>query len=126
MNVQRIVNLPTGGGANSGRDTWFAIETEDGGRQELQIYSHQLDTLILSLRRFGASAEDLLEKNNPGSAQVLKKYWPKATNFKADRADGGDLGLSFLDDSGTSLRVVVPAERIKPLLFELLRAMSSK
>lgn len=126
MNVQRITNLPNGGGANSGRDVWFAIETEDGARQELQIYLHQLDTFILGLRRFGASAEDLLEQNYPGSSVALEKYSPKSVKFKAHKGEDGAISLALLDELDTPIRVNLPASSIKPLLMELLKAIAAK
>lgn len=126
MSVQRITNLPNGGGGNSGRDVWFAIETEDGVRQELQIYLHQLDTFILGLRRFGASAEDLLEQNYPGSSGALEKYSPTAVSFKARKGEDGAISLSLLDEMGTPMRVNLPPSSIKPLLIELLKAIGAK
>jgi hypothetical protein len=126
LNVQRITNLPNGGGANSGRDVWFAIETEDGVRQELQIYLHQLDTFILGLRRFGASAEDLLEQNYPGSSVALEKYSPTPVKFKARKGEDGAISLALLDELDTPIRVNLPASSIKPLLMELLKAIAAK
>jgi len=126
LSGQRIINLPNGGGANSGRDVWFAIETEDGTRQELQIYLHQLDTFVLGLRRFGASAEELLEQNYPGSSSALEKYSPPAVKFQAKKADDGAISLCMMDELGTPIRVTVPSGSIKPLLIELLKAISAK
>lgn len=126
MNVQRIINLPVGGGLNSGRDIWFAIETEDGARQELQLYLHQLETFILSLRRFGSSAEDLLEQNYPGARVALEKYSPTAVNFSARKIEDGGISLSLFDDLGTPVRVNVAATSIKPLLVALVAALSEK
>jgi hypothetical protein len=48
----RIQDLPEGGGADSGRQVWFKLVTEDGKSQVLSLSHGQVQHFISGLQRF--------------------------------------------------------------------------
>ena len=124
--MQRIVDMPEGGGAHGGRDVWFRLELEGGDACEACLPLPSLESLIAGLRLYAAEAKALRERNAPGQALDLTPTWPLAASVQARPAEAGGLVVRVAAARGYDFGFRVPEAQIKPMLLALLRALAAR
>lgn len=117
--MQRIIDLPKGGGVNGGHDVWFEIATDDGGSTSYYIDLRLMQPFVTGLGLFAAEAERAKDPTKPKTVSAVQ-----AQSIKFGRTGDGGVLLSIETGSAKTLHFVLPAKGVKPMLADLLKGLA--
>jgi hypothetical protein len=117
--LQRIIDLPKGGGVNGGDDVWFEIATDDGGSTSYYIDRRLMQPFVTGLDLFASQAERAKDPNAPRTVPAVP-----AEAVRFSRTGEGGVVLSIDTGPTKTLHFVLPPTGIKPMLAGLLKGLA--